>query len=737
MENDIPYNPDITYFGKTNYRGKEQVFGIKRKDRRQHMYILGKSGTGKSAMLKNMIIQNIRNGEGLAVVDPHGELAEEVLELIPEHRKGDVVYFNPADTDFHIGFNILEVSDPKYKHLIAGGLMSVFTKIWSNVWSARMEYIMNNAILALIDTPGSTLLGIPRLLVDKNYRQGIVNNIKDPVVKAFWTTEYESWQERFRNEAIAPIQNKVGQFLSTSITRNIVGQSKSTINIFELMNSKKILIVNVSKGRIGEDNSALLGAMFITKIQLAAMERVRIPEQDREDFYLYVDEFQNFVTDAFAGILSEARKYRLNLCVAHQYIAQLSTAESTAVRDAVFGNVGSMVIFRIGGADAEFIEQEFTPELTAQDFVNLPNYQIYLRLMVDGVTSRPFSAGTLQPLRVDGSRTIAQQIIESSRKNYTVAREIVEKEIQNWTTGDVSEDDDKSSNEIRADKDGMYRVRCSMHECNNIALVPFKPEKGRPVYCKEHVEKIKSGEIEPLRVRPHHNKTAQQTLSSLSKLGIGIQESEKEFTEKKQSSFQKQPRKSFSPEHRKPVSLDKKNSSFESPLKKLLATVGKESPENSSPSQKKTEQPLSLSSLRTTKPTPSEQTKIAKDTSRNALSEALANITKKESLDYLQTVAQQKNNPEQSPAPFTQDTQDDFLKKIEEKNIQHIQEQKKIIDQEQSNNLHAKLHDAFVTEKMAQELLEKKRKEIDVSAPEKQSPVIKEIPEDVLRKILD
>jgi len=274
---------------------------------------------------------------------------------------------------FILDLIVLEVPDPKYKHLIAAGLMSVFTKIWSNVWSARMEYIMNNAILALIDTPGSTMLGIPRLLVDQNYRQKIINNIKDPVVKAFWINEYESWQERFRNEAIAPIQNKVGQFLSTSIVRNIIGQSKSTINIFDIMNNKKILLVNVSKGRIGEDNSALLGAMLITKIQLAAMERVRIPEEERKDFYLYVDEFQNFVTDAFASILSEARKYRLCLCIAHQYIAQLETNESSAVRDAVFGNVGTMAIFRIGGADAEFIEQEFVPELEAQDFVT---YQI-------------------------------------------------------------------------------------------------------------------------------------------------------------------------------------------------------------------------------------------------------------------------------------------------------------------------------------------------------------------------
>ncbi len=405
---------DITYFGKTNFRNTDRLFGVKRKDRRQHMYVLGKSGTGKSVLLSNMIIQNIQNGEGVCVIDPHGELVEGILESIPPHRVKDVVYFNPADTDYHIGFNVIQIDDPRYKHLVASGLMGIFTKIWANAWSARMEYILNNAILALLDTPGSTLLGIPRLLVDKDYRQTIVNNLRDPVVKAFWIHEYEAWRDQFRNEAIAPIQNKVGQFLSTSIIRNVVGQSKSTIDIFDIMNSGKIFLVNVSKGRVGEDNSALLGGMLITKIQLAAMERVRIPEDERKDFYLYVDEFQNFATDSFANILSEARKYRLNLTLAHQYIGQLITDTSTAVRDAVFGNVGTMIVFRVGAADAEFLEKEFEPEFTPQDIVNLPNYNIYLKLMVDGITSRPFSATTLPPIKIENSKDVVEKIIQTS-----------------------------------------------------------------------------------------------------------------------------------------------------------------------------------------------------------------------------------------------------------------------------------------------------------------------------------
>jgi hypothetical protein len=433
--NKVKDKEDAVFFGRINFRNKNKLFGIKRKDRRQHMYVIGKTGTGKTALLYNLIVQDIVNGEGLCVIDPHGELVENLLTKIPEERIKDVVYFNPADPDYHIGFNILEIPDPRYKHLVASSLMGIFTKIWANVWSARMEYILNNAVLALLDTPGSTLLGISRILVDKDYRQKVIANIQDPVVKAFWVNEFEEWREQFRNEAIAPIQNKVGQFLSSPIIRNIVGQTKSTIDIFDIMNSGKIFLVNVSKGRIGEDNSALLGAMLITKMELAAMERVRIPEDERVDFFLYVDEFQNFATDSFANILSEARKYRLNIILAHQYIGQLSTETSTRVRDAVFGNVGTMIVFRVGASDAEFLEKEFAPEFSAEDLVNLPNYHICLKLMVDGVSSRPFSAVTLPPFELSSFRGVSQEIINMSRKLYARPRYLVEEEIKNWSLG--------------------------------------------------------------------------------------------------------------------------------------------------------------------------------------------------------------------------------------------------------------------------------------------------------------
>ncbi len=421
---------DITLFAKTNFRNKEVAFGIRRDDRRRHVYIIGKTGMGKTTLIENMVIQDILSGNGVAFVDPHGDSVEKVLNYIPSNRVNDVVYLNPADTEHPIAFNPLEFVGDKYKHLVASGLMGVFTKIWAGVWSARMEYILNNTILALLDSPGNTLLGIARMLVNKNYRKRIVDNIKDPVVKSFWVDEFANYNDKFRNEAIAPIQNKVGQFLSSAIIRNMVGQTKSSIDLREIMDSKKILLINLSKGRIGEDNSALLGAMLITKMQLAAMSRVDIPEETRNDFYLYVDEFQNFATESFANILSEARKYRLNLIVAHQYIGQLVQDRNTVVRDAIFGNVGTLICFRVGADDAEFLEKEFDPTYLLNDLVNLTKYHIYLKLMINGVSSTPFSATTLPPISEPTGNT--EKVVKVSRERYATEREIVEEKINRW-----------------------------------------------------------------------------------------------------------------------------------------------------------------------------------------------------------------------------------------------------------------------------------------------------------------
>lgn len=427
---DHDHDNEINFFAMTNFRNRRRKFGIKTDDRRRHMYVLGKTGMGKTTMLENMIINDIVAGHGVGVVDPHGDTADKLLDYIPSNRINDVIYFNPADSEYPIAFNVLEAVNPLHKHLVAQGLMGVFKKIWPDVWSARMEHILNNCILALLDYPGSTLLGINRLLVDKMFRRRVIAKIRDPIVKAFWVDEYQVWEARFRTEAIQPIQNKVGQFLSASIIRNIVAQVKSTIDMRAIMDSGKILIMNLSKGKLGEDTSRLLGGMLITKMQLAAMERVDIVEEERRDFYLYVDEFQNFATESFANILSEARKYRLNLIIAHQYIGQLVTDVSTRVRDAVFGNVGTMLMFRIGAEDAEFVAKEFSPHFIEEDMVNLAKYDIYLKLMIDGVTSNPFSALTLPPIsKFQGQR---EKVVRVSRERYAAPAASVEDKIMRW-----------------------------------------------------------------------------------------------------------------------------------------------------------------------------------------------------------------------------------------------------------------------------------------------------------------
>ncbi len=424
----VPQQEEITVFAETNFRNRRIPFGIKRRDRRQHMYVIGKTGMGKTTFLENLAAQDLQRGNGVGIVDPHGEFAEKMLDVIPMSRTNDVIYFNPADLNYPIAFNVMEKVDPEYRHLVASGLVGVFKKLWAETWGPRLEYVLRNAILALLEYPGSTLLSIMRMLTDKDFRKKVIAYIKDPVVKAFWTDEFQKYPDRFMAEAVAPIQNKVGQFITSPLIRNIIGQTKSAVDMREVMDQGKILIMNLSKGRIGEDNSALLGAMLITKIQLAAMSRVDVPESERRDFYLYVDEFQNFATESFATILSEARKYRLNLVLAHQYITQMSET----VRDAVFGNVGTMICFRIGAADAEFLEKEFQPELTADDLVNLGFPNVYLKLLIDGVASRPFSATTLPPI-AKSEVSNKEVIIRVSRERYASDREEVEDKIARWS----------------------------------------------------------------------------------------------------------------------------------------------------------------------------------------------------------------------------------------------------------------------------------------------------------------
>lgn len=485
---------EINFFAETDFRNSRRKFGIKTDDRRRHVYAIGKTGMGKTNMLETMVIQDIQNGKGVAYIDPHGETAEKLLDFVPSNRINDVIYFNPADIDFPIAFNVMEKVSVEYRHLVSSGLMGVFKKIWPDVWSARMEYILNNTILALLEYPGSTLLGINRMLSDVEFRQKIIEKVTDPVVKSFWVTEFARYSQKYEVEATAAIQNKVGQFISNPLIRNIVGQVRSSIDMRDVMDKQKIIILNLSKGRIGEDNSTLLGALMITKIQLAAMARIDIKEEERKDFYLYVDEFQNFATESFTNILSEARKFRLNLILAHQYIAQMEEE----VRDAVFGNVGTMISFRVGAEDADYMEKEFSPEFMATDFVNLGKYNIYIKLMIDGVAGRPFSARTLPPTPVL-SESNRDKIIRVSREKYATPRHKVEEAISKWSGFDQVSDMLATSSSKPAPKRQeapvLYDAKCSI--CGKDTKVVFEPDGRRPIYCKNCLKKAKAGPEEP------------------------------------------------------------------------------------------------------------------------------------------------------------------------------------------------------------------------------------------------
>ena len=432
MSNDEPIKEKITYLGKVDYRSQAIPFGIKEKDRTKHMYIIGKSGMGKSTLLENLIIQDINNGEGVCVIDPHGSLAEKLLDHIPESRIKDVVYFFPFDQEYPMGLNMLEKVSSDKRYLLANGMMSAFKKIFTDgegkgTFSARMEYVLNNIILALLENEDQTLLGVNRMLFDKDYRKFIVSNVTDPTVKDFWVNEYANYTDKTAQELAPSIQNKIGQFVSNPLIRNIIGQKKTSFDIRKIMDEKKIFIANLSKGRVGEGNANLLGSLLITKIYLAAMSRADVGLEGLEKLppcYFYVDEFQNFANESFANILSEARKYKLALTVAHQYVEQMTDE----VKSAVFGNVGTMITFRIGATDAEVFEKEFAPKFVLDDFVNLSAYQIYLRLMIDGQGSIPFSAQTLGPIQPP-THSSASAVIAYSRSVYALPRTEVEKEI--------------------------------------------------------------------------------------------------------------------------------------------------------------------------------------------------------------------------------------------------------------------------------------------------------------------
>jgi hypothetical protein len=421
-------NPDrVTYFGATDARGKRVPFGIKQKDRNKHMYVIGKTGMGKSTLLENMAIQDIRNGEGIAFIDPHGGTADKLLDYIPAERMKDVVYFAPFDMNNPIAFNVMEDVGYDKRHLVVSGLMATFKKIWVDAWSARMEYILTNTLLALLEYPGATLLGVNRMYTDKAYRKAVVENVKDPIVKDFWVKEFATYTDRYTQEATPAIQNKIGQFTGNPLIRNIIGQPTSSFDIRKMMDERKILIMNLSKGQVGETNMRLLGSMLTTRIYLAAMSRADLSADEIKrlpNSFFYVDEFQNFANETFAEILSEARKYNLNLIIAHQYVEQMEEE----VRAAVFGNVGTTVTFRVGPFDAEVLETIFMPEFTKEDLANLGLRQIYLTLMIDGVGSRPFSATTIPPIEPP-PHSYRAEVIASSRAQFSSPRAKIEQAI--------------------------------------------------------------------------------------------------------------------------------------------------------------------------------------------------------------------------------------------------------------------------------------------------------------------
>src|SRR5438094_222102 len=382
----------ITYFARTNFRNEYKRFGIKRSDRRAHMYVIGKTGTGKSTLIETLIRQDIENGEGLALLDPHGDLVEKVLSAVPENRKADLIYFNVPDRANPLAFNPLELVAPEKRSLAAAGLLDAFNKIWAGSWGPRLEHILRNAFRALIEQPEATLADVLRMLDDHAFRREVSSRVYNTQVRDFWLREYENYPLRLRAEAIAPIQNKVGAFLTDPLFNRILTQKRSDFDLRRVMDEGKILLVNLAKGKIGTDASALLGALLVTKIGMVGLSRADVSEENRRDFYLYMDEFQNLATLSLANMLSELRKYRVNMILSHQYLSQLDPQ----VKDAILGNTGTIISFRLGLTDAEMLAGEFYPFFSARDLINLPNYHIYLRLMIDGVVSQPFSGKTLQ-----------------------------------------------------------------------------------------------------------------------------------------------------------------------------------------------------------------------------------------------------------------------------------------------------------------------------------------------------
>ena len=686
----------VTYFGLTDFRNERKRFGIKNKDRARHVYVIGKTGMGKSTLLENMAAQDVQGGEGMCFIDPHGASIEVLLDYIPEDRIKDVVYFAPFDSDYPISFNVMEDVGIDKRHLVASGLMSTFKKIWVDAWSARMEYILNNTILALLEYPNSTLLSVNRMYSDKGFRHEVIRHIKDPAVKSFWVDEFGGWDERYAREATASIQNKIGQFTANPLIRNIIGQTKSSFNVREMMDQKKIFLVNLSKGRIGEQNAGLLGGMIITAIYLGAMSRADAEKSDLASlppFYLYVDEFQNFANDSFADILAEARKYKLALTIAHQYIAQMEES----VSDAVFGNVGTTIAYRVGPMDAEILEKVFSPTFYQDDIVNLGRFQMYLTLMIDEVGSRPFSATGIPPLE-NAEVSNKTAVIDNSRANFAKPRAEIQKLIDDWHEEEYKTNRDAKQQEKFEAKKAAGKFDKPKEERTYNASNKKPEEKPSRIVIPEE---IKMAALKESDVQDENSETVKPVISKITtfdnspKDKIAKQDhpkkSENEVTQK---TFTKKQFKPKTPERTQP----KGN------LKNFLDTV------DSSTSSKK--------SRVSEKPVFSK--KEASQENKNTLKEALAKVLGTKEISNSNSKKPEKPAPKRQPNNSTQ-----------------IQEKKNV-----SNNTkdHVSSRDLL---SQAEEILERfadgdivNNFDTKPHSDSLFSSKTKEIPEDVLKSIL-
>ncbi len=457
-------NPQqCSFFGRTNYEAaleeKKFIFGIKRDDRRRHVYAVGKSGVGKSKLLELLIRQDIAYGHGVCLIDPHGDLIEDILGFIPEERIDDVILIDPSDTDFPVSFNPLSNVDPELKHQVTQGLLEVLEKQFGANWTPRLEHVFRFTTLALLDYPEATMRGMISMLTDRNYRQKVIDYIEDDMVKRFWAVEFADWSEKFDTEAIIPLVNKLSQFLSNPLLRNIFGQKENKIDLEKIMNEKKILLISLSKGKLGEENSSFFGSMFITKLYQAGMARASMKEEERKDFYLYIDEFHNLVTTTFENLFAESRKYGLNITVAHQYIAQLLSE----VLATVLGNIGTIVVFRVGGDDAAKLEAEMTPVFQASDMINLGTREFYIKMTIDGETFDPFSAETLKVLPAT-HQSCKKEILKQSRKKYAFPLEEVKKKL---------EEEERIKTEAEKEMEELKRATKKKQEKENKEIEPL------------------------------------------------------------------------------------------------------------------------------------------------------------------------------------------------------------------------------------------------------------------------